>query len=86
MVGGRLNTSAERGVLATDEGVIPLIMPAVRELGRDLKPAPVLDVRVPLFEKVEDVPVRPPPFKVVPVRWIGVGRAPELEGSTGFGG
>ena len=81
MVGGRLNTSADRGVLATDDDENPLTMPAVRELDLDLNPEFEVEFRVPLLEKVDDVPVRVPPFKVVPVKWIGVGSA----GCTEFG-
>ena len=77
---GKLNTSPDRGVLATDDGR-PFII-AARELDLDLKP---LLIRVPLLENVDDVPVKAPLSSVVPVKWIGVGREPEPACNTGFG-
>lgn len=83
LLGGRLKTSPERGVLATDEYEEPLIM-AVRELDLDLYPVLEFDVKVfPLLEKVEEVPVLRLPLIVLPVRCIGVSSCFVITGGTG---
>lgn len=58
---------------------------AVRELDLDLMPELDAEERVPPFEKVDMVPFKVPPPRVLPVKWIGVGKDPEFTGNTGFG-